>query len=105
MYLPGITPCINFIQNAVDAMGGHGNGRQSKTSSSSSNADTTSDNAVINVGDVGYIFRKEFDDGWYIGKVVKIRSGASEYLVGNNIKFQWLLLIFYGYLTNHCLLF
>lgn len=33
---------------------------------------------VVSVGDVGYTFRKEFDDGWYTGKVVKIRSGAGE---------------------------
>ena len=28
------------------------------------------------IGEVGYVFRKQFDDGWYNGKVVKIRPGA-----------------------------
>ncbi|KAL7546343.1 hypothetical protein ACHAWF_009680 [Thalassiosira exigua] len=31
---------------------------------------------AINVGDVGYSFRKRFDNGWFDGKVVKIRPGA-----------------------------
>ena len=35
--------------------------------------------SIINVGDVGYTFRKQFADGWYTGKVVKIRPGAGEY--------------------------
>lgn len=33
---------------------------------------------IVNVGDVGYKFRKQFDDGWYEGVVVKIRPGAGE---------------------------
>lgn len=37
------------------------------------------DDAAINVGDVGYTFRKMFSDGvWYRGTVIKIRPGASE---------------------------
>ena len=32
----------------------------------------------INVGDVGYTFRKQFEDGWYSGEVIKIRHGAGE---------------------------
>ena len=33
----------------------------------------------INVGDVGYTFRKQFEDGWYSGEVIKIRHGAGEF--------------------------
>ena len=32
----------------------------------------------IGVGDVGYEFRKRFDAGWFSGRVVEIRPGASE---------------------------
>ena len=32
----------------------------------------------IRVGDVGYEFRKRFDAGWFSGRVVEIRPGASE---------------------------
>jgi hypothetical protein len=30
----------------------------------------------VNIGDVGYEFRKRFDAGWFTGKVTKIRPGA-----------------------------
>ena len=30
------------------------------------------------MGEVGYVFRKRFDDGWYNGEVVKIRPGAAK---------------------------
>jgi hypothetical protein len=30
------------------------------------------------IGDVGYTFRKRFDEGWFTGEVVKIRPGACE---------------------------
>ena len=32
----------------------------------------------VRVGDVGYTFRKEFNDGWFHGVVVEIRPGAGE---------------------------
>ena len=31
-----------------------------------------------NIGQVGYTFRKQFEDGWYWGEVVKIRPGAGK---------------------------
>ncbi|KAL3799873.1 hypothetical protein ACHAW5_004385 [Stephanodiscus triporus] len=31
---------------------------------------------IVNVGDIGYKFRKEFDSGWYSGTVVEIRQHA-----------------------------
>ena len=31
---------------------------------------------VVKVGDVGYEFRKQFDAGWFTGKVTEIRPGA-----------------------------
>jgi len=31
----------------------------------------------VSVGDVGYTFRKKFNEGWFTGKVVKIRPGAA----------------------------
>ncbi|KAL7535599.1 hypothetical protein ACHAXR_006598 [Thalassiosira sp. AJA248-18] len=34
-------------------------------------------NAPVPIGEVGYTFRKQFDDGWYTGEVVKIRPGAT----------------------------
>lgn len=34
-------------------------------------------NAPVPIGEVGYTFRKQFDDGWYTGEVVKIRPGAA----------------------------
>jgi hypothetical protein len=37
---------------------------------------TSSNQSNINVGDVGYRFRKEFDSGWFNGKVVKILPHA-----------------------------
>ena len=37
---------------------------------------TSSNQSNINVGDVGYRFRKEFDSGWFNGKVVKILPRA-----------------------------
>ena len=30
------------------------------------------------IGDVGYTFRKQFNEGWFVGRVVKIRLGAGE---------------------------
>ena len=33
---------------------------------------------VVNVGDVGYKFRKEFDSGWFSGTVVEIRPLAGK---------------------------
>jgi hypothetical protein len=33
---------------------------------------------VVNVGDVGYKFRKEFDSGWYNGTVVEVRPHAGK---------------------------
>jgi hypothetical protein len=33
---------------------------------------------ALNIGDVGYTFRKKFDAGWFTGKVVEIRPGAGE---------------------------
>jgi len=33
------------------------------------------------IGEVGYEFRKEFDSGWYTGKVVEIRPLAGKYLL------------------------
>eukprot|EP00584_Thalassiosira_punctigera_P006741 CAMPEP_0172541594 /NCGR_PEP_ID=MMETSP1067-20121228/12375_1 /TAXON_ID=265564 ORGANISM="Thalassiosira punctigera, Strain Tpunct2005C2" /NCGR_SAMPLE_ID=MMETSP1067 /ASSEMBLY_ACC=CAM_ASM_000444 /LENGTH=1391 /DNA_ID=CAMNT_0013327663 /DNA_START=90 /DNA_END=4262 /DNA_ORIENTATION=- len=79
-------------------MGGHGAGRKlkgekrsasprpakKKKKKGSSAGRGRGDNSsgtppVINVGDVGYTFRKQFFDGWYIGKVVKIRPGAGGY--------------------------
>ena len=30
------------------------------------------------IGDVGYTFRKKFDEGWFEGTVAKIRKGAGE---------------------------
>ena len=30
----------------------------------------------VEIGSVGYKFRKEFDDGWYEGEVMEIRHGA-----------------------------
>lgn len=35
----------------------------------------------INVGDVGYTFRKQFEDGWYSGEVIKIRHGAGKFIL------------------------
>ena len=32
----------------------------------------------VGVGNVGYTFRKEFNDGWFHGVVVEIRPGAGE---------------------------
>jgi hypothetical protein len=32
----------------------------------------------VAIGEVGYCFRKQFDDGWYVGKIVDIRRGASK---------------------------
>ncbi len=34
--------------------------------------------SVVNVGDVGYKFRKEFHTGWYNGAVVEIRPYAGK---------------------------
>ena len=34
--------------------------------------------ATIAVGDIGYKFRKKFDDGWYSGEVIEIRPGAAK---------------------------
>ena len=31
-----------------------------------------------NIGEVGYTFRKQFEDGWYWGEVIKIRPGAGK---------------------------
>lgn len=31
----------------------------------------------VSIGDVGYTFRKRFDEGWFTGKVVRIRPGAA----------------------------
>eukprot|EP00985_Skeletonema_marinoi_P012219 scaffold5861_cov127-Skeletonema_marinoi.AAC.1 len=31
----------------------------------------------VSLGDVGYTFRKKFNEGWFTGKVVKIRPGAA----------------------------
>jgi len=59
------------------------NGEDSKSASSTQmNSNKTSSkaresNAFVTVGDVGYSFRKQFEDGWYTGKVVKIRPGAA----------------------------
>ena len=33
---------------------------------------------TASIGEVGYVFRKQFDDGWYYGEVVKIRSGTAK---------------------------
>lgn len=41
----------------------------------------------VRVGDVGYTFRKEFDDGWFHGVVVEIRPGAGE---SSHIDVSWL---------------
>ena len=30
------------------------------------------------VGDIGYKFRKQFDDGWYSGEVIELRPGAAK---------------------------
>lgn len=30
------------------------------------------------IGDIGYTFRKKFDEGWFEGTVTKIRKGAGE---------------------------
>ena len=30
------------------------------------------------VGDIGYKFRKKFDDGWYSGEVTELRPGAAK---------------------------
>ena len=34
---------------------------------------------VVRVGDIGYKFRKQFDDGWYSGEVIEIRPGAGKW--------------------------
>jgi hypothetical protein len=55
------------------------------TNNDSNNLDTAStgqDDEIeeaLQIGDVGYTFRKEIDDAWYTGKVIEIRRGAGEY--------------------------
>ena len=51
-----------------------------KTAASKSNTvptKTEADSATL--GDVGYVFRKKFDAGWYTGEVVEIRPLAGEH--------------------------
>jgi hypothetical protein len=38
----------------------------------------SSPDTSINIGDVGYTFRKQFHAGWFTGQVVKIRPGAGK---------------------------
>jgi hypothetical protein len=33
---------------------------------------------TVDIGEVGYVFYKQFYDGWYNGEVVKIRPGAAK---------------------------
>ncbi len=39
-----------------------------------------SSSAKIELGDVGYVFRKRFDSGWFTGEVVEILPSAGELL-------------------------
>ena len=32
----------------------------------------------LKIGDIGYKFRKKFDEGWFTGSVVSIRPGAGK---------------------------
>lgn len=52
----------------------------SSSSLSNVNSGSNHHDTVINLGNLGYTFRKEFDDGWFEGKVNEIRPGASKYL-------------------------
>eukprot|EP00956_Cyclotella_meneghiniana_P006748 scaffold9008_cov56-Cyclotella_meneghiniana.AAC.1 len=33
---------------------------------------------MIGIGDVGYVFNKRFDEGWFVGEVVEIRPNAAQ---------------------------
>jgi hypothetical protein len=66
---------------ALDAIGFNWNPRGLNMSSTLSFSVTSTStiqatNPKINVGDVGYQFRKEFDSGWFYGTVVEIRPHA-----------------------------
>jgi hypothetical protein len=66
---------------ALDAIGFNWDPQALNLSSTSPSAVTSkrtqlATNPKINIGDVGYQFLKEFDSGWYNGKVVEILSHA-----------------------------
>jgi hypothetical protein len=67
---------------ALDAIGFIWNPLELEMSSTSPSAMSKSSHHVtsskINVGDVGYQFRKEFDSGWYHGTVVEILQDADD---------------------------
>lgn len=44
------------------------------------NVNEEQDSKKSQIGEVGYEFRKEFDSGWYTGKVVEIRPLAGMYI-------------------------
>jgi len=52
------------------------NNRKKERNKTKKQSRTQSKNNHVRLGDVGYVFKKRFDTGWFRGEVKEIRFGA-----------------------------
>jgi hypothetical protein len=72
------TAMHDFRQNSTIDADRKGWGSNDLSVALTKSSETTKPRSVVNVGDVGYKFRKEFHTGWYNGTVVEIRPHAGK---------------------------